>query len=492
MSFFEWLNENIIWGAPMVATMLLVGIYLTVKTGFFHIRCAPRIAKETLFSLFKKDKRTASDKNAISQFQAISTALAATIGTGNIAGVATAITLGGPGSVFWMWISAFFGMMTAYGENVLGIYYRKRNAKGEWSGGAMYYLEEGLKGKRFFAKMAKPLAYIFAFFCMFAALGMGNMTQVNTISELMSNTLGKATKISVPPVLIGVLIGGVIGVIIFGGVQRIGRVTEKMVPFMAGLYISGTFVIFLLNISDASVVFSSILSGAMGVDAVAGGISGVVIKKAVGMGVRRGIFSNEAGLGSSVIVGAASDVKEPTVQGMWGIFTVFFDTIIGCTLTAFAILSSGVVELSNGRSLSGAQGAELVAEAFSKTISGSAGVFVAIITVIFAFSTVIGWAYYGMKAAEYLLGESFVALFKIAFMLAAVPGAVLELELVWRISDAFNGLMAVPNLIGVVALSGEIIYITKNYSERVIKGKDYIPAIYSHYAKIQMEQEEKI
>lgn len=486
----EWLNENIIWGTPMLLLILSVGVYMTMRTGFFQFRRAGKIAKETVIALFKKESvRKSRDEKSISQFQAISTALAATIGTGNIAGVAAAITVGGPGAIFWMWISAFFGMMTAFAENVLGIYYRKRNEKGEWSGGAMYYLEEGLKGKRIVGKFSKSLALLFAFFCVFASLGMGNMTQVNTVSGLLQNSLEPLTGIKIPPLLTGAVTAIIIAVIVFGGVKRIGRVTEKLVPFMAAFYILGTLLIFLLNYSRAGEVIASIFKGAFGLNAIAGGTVGMAIKKTVGMGFRRGVFSNEAGLGSSVIIGAASDVKEPVVQGMWGIFTVFFDTVIGCTLTAFAVLSSGVVDLQSGKAIGGEEGAELVAAAFSETLSEGAGIIVALSTVFFAFSTVIGWSYYGMKSAEYLFGNSCQGVYKLLFVGASLLGSVMELELVWRISDVFNGLMAIPNLIGVMALSGEVICITKNYTARVLKGKSYIPPLYSNYPEIQAEQE---
>lgn len=487
------IGDRIIWGPPMIIAILSFGVYMTARTGFFQITRIRLIIKETVFSLFKnKADKKANDNKAISQFQAISTALAATIGTGNIAGVASAITVGGPGAVFWMWVSAFFGMMTAFSENVLGIYYRKRNSLGEWSGGAMYYLKNGLKGKKHFNKLAEVLATLFAMFCVLASFGMGNMAQINTVAGVLKHSLKPVFGISVSPLITGIASAVLLAVIMIGGVSRIGSITERLVPFMAGAYILGTTIIFILNISSVGGVFGAIFKGAFGLNAVAGGFFGSAVKQAVALGFRRGVFSNEAGLGSSVIVHSAADVKEPVIQGMWGIFTVFFDTIVGCSLTAFAILSSGVVDLKSGASLIGVEGAELVAAAFSGTLHEYAGAFIAISTVFFAISTVIGWSFYGQKAVEYLFGESAVLLYRLIFALVAVVGAVVELNLVWKISDIFNGLMAVPNLIGITVLSNQVLKITDNYIQRRLKNKSYLSPLYSYDAKIQKEFEESI
>lgn len=487
------IGDNIIWGPPMIIAILSFGIYMTLRTVFFQITKLKLIFKETVLALFKNRSVVKSNNDkSISQFQAITTALAATIGTGNIAGVASAITVGGPGAVFWMWVSAFFGMMTAFSENVLGIYYRKRNTSGEWSGGAMYYLEYGLKNKKFFRKASGLLATLFAMFCVLASFGMGNMTQINTVAGVLEHSLKPVLGIEVPPLITGIASALMLAVIMVGGVNRIGSITEKLVPFMAGAYIIGTSVIFILNISCINEVFGSIFKGAFGLNAAAGGIFGAAVKQAVALGFRRGVFSNEAGLGSSVIVHSASNVKEPVVQGMWGIFTVFFDTIVGCSLTAFAILSSGVVDLKSGASVSGAEGAELVAAAFASTLHEYAGVFIALSTLFFAVSTVIGWSFYGQKAVEYLFGESGVFTYRLIFALVAVIGAVSELELVWKISDIFNGLMAVPNLIGIACLSNQVIKITDNYLQRKLKHKNYLSPLYSYDCKIQKEFEENI
>ncbi|MGN0674489.1 MAG: alanine/glycine:cation symporter family protein, partial [Oscillospiraceae bacterium] len=327
--------NGFVWGIPMLVLIISTGIYMTVRTHFFQVTKIKHWSNETFLAIFKKKSVTKTkDKKAISQFQALATALAATIGTGNIAGVATAIAVGGPGAVFWMWLSAFFGMMTNYSENVLGIYFRKKNVNGEWSGGAMYYLQEGLKDRKGIRHLAKPLAILFSIFCVLASFGIGNMTQVNSISSAMKSNF------NVPTIITGIVLAAIAALVIVGGIKRIASVTEKLVPFMALFYIIGCLIIFVSNYKQIPYVFSSIFSNAFNFGAVAGGIGGYIIKRAVTMGFKRGVFSNEAGLGSSVMVHSASDVKEPVVQGMWGIFEVFFDTIIVCTLTAFVLLSS--------------------------------------------------------------------------------------------------------------------------------------------------------
>lgn len=497
-NLIEWIEKTnntvngVVWGTPMLLLILCTGVYLSVRTGFFQFSRIKLWMGETFFAIFKNRKVTKTkDKKAISQFQALSTALAATIGTGNIAGVATAITIGGPGAVFWMWISALFGMMTSYGENVLGVYYRKKNRHGEWSGGAMYYLEEGLKGKKGIGKLAKPLALFFAFFCIMASFGIGNMSQVNNISTSLRRAFAPIGGPEIPPLVTGIVLALIAGLVILGGIKRIGRVTEKVVPFMALFYIAGTICIFVLNFKNAGAVFGSIFKGAFGIQAAAGGISGALIRQAISMGFKRGVFSNEAGLGSSVMVNASSDVKEPAVQGMWGIFEVFCDTIVVCTLTAFAILSTGAVDLETGKVLlTGLEGSELVTAAFSSTIGKGAGVFIAIATFFFAFSTVLGWSFYGTKAVEYLFGIKATYLYKTIFVLFIVAGATMDLSLAWEISDTLNGLMALPNLIGVLCLGKTILAITRNYLRRKVSKQSTasVPML-SAFPDIQAEQE---
>lgn len=466
----------------MIVFILSVGVILSFKTGFFQIRYFSLCLKKTLGSLFNSKKEKSQKKGSLSQLQVISTALAATIGTGNIAGVATAITLGGAGSVFWMWISALFGMATAYAENLLSIYYRRKNEKGEYFGGAMLYILKGLESKRFLKSIRKPLAFSFSLFCVFASLGMGNMTQINTISSIFENGI-LGFKLS--PTSTGLILTAIIGVIVLGGTEKIGKINEKIVPTVTLLYILGTTAIILINIENFLSSVSLVFSSAFGFKQATGGISGYLLKRSIEIGVRRGIFSNEAGLGSSSIIGAASETKEPVIQGMWGIFTVFFDTILGCSLTAFAILTSGVY-----KTFPNITGAPLVSAAFGTVLGPLAKEVISIFTVFFALSTALGWSFYGLRAAEYVLEGKHLWIYKAVFISAILPGSVLELNTVWLISDAFNGLMAIPNLIGVLALSSTVVLVTNNYLNRTLRGKEYTPPLYSAYPEIQKFEEE--
>ena len=588
--------NGVVWGIPMLVLIIATGIYMTVRTGFFQITKIKHWANETFLAIFKKRSVTKTkEKKAISQFQALSTALAATIGTGNIAGVATAIAVGGPGAVFWMWLSAFFGMMTNYSENVLGIFYRKKNDHGEWSGGAMYYINEGLKDRKGFKHIAKPLAVLFSIFCVLASFGIGNMTQVNSISSAMKSNF------NIPTIVTGIALAIIAALVIVGGIKRIASVTEKLVPFMAVFYIVGCLIIFFSNFSQIPYVFSSIFRNAFNFGAIAGGVGGYIIKRAVTMGFKRGVFSNEAGLGSSVMVHSASDVKEPVIQGMWGIFEVFFDTIIVCTLTSFVILSSPAdsktfdeamqsisteaqyfeihttsdgsvvnliddnvnalyaialddaaegtyteyaaktvygqdltVKLKNADSASGesdftyanvmeiqgvqgknadgtlmtdengnpvitsvtiseVNGVPLVTYAFSLRLGHVAGKILAIAILLFAFSTVLGWSFYGTKALEYLFGTKATIAYKVIFVLFVIVGCTMNLSLAWDIADTLNGLMAIPNLIGVLLLSATVVKITGNYVRRKIRksSPDETPML-SVYTDIQAEQAAKL
>lgn len=478
--------NSYVWGIPMLALIISTGIIMTVITKFFQLRRAGHVTKETIGGVFTKKHVTKStEKSSISQFQALCTALAATIGTGNIAGVATAIVVGGPGAVFWMWLSAFFGMMTNYSENILGIYYRRKNSKDEWCGGAMYYLQDGLGSKKHCKHLGRILAVLFSIFCVIASFGIGNMVQVNTISGAMKDSFG------VPPIFTGIILMCIAALVVLGGIKRIASVTEKIVPFMALAYIAGTLFILFNHISSIGAVFSAIFKGAFGFDAISGGVLGTLISKTITMGFKRGVFSNEAGLGSSVMVHSASNVKEPVVQGMWGIFEVFVDTIIVCTLTAFSILSSGLVDLNTGKMLTDLEGVAVVSAAFSTSIHNFAGQFIAIAVLLFAFSTVLGWSYYGTKAFEYLFGTKASIGYKIVFVVFIVIGATMNLSLAWDLSDTFNGLMAIPNLIGVLSLTGTVYTITKNYSDRKFKKLDVKP-ILSHFPDIQSKNENEI
>ena len=473
--------NNFVWGIPMLILLVGTGILMTILTKFFQLSHIGHWWKNTIGGIFSDrhiTKHTDKDDKAISQFQSLCTALAATIGTGNIVGVASALISGGPGAIFWMWIVAFFGMMTNYSENVLGIYYRRKNSKGEWCGGAMYYLKDGLGAYKGCKQIGAILAVLFSAFCLLASFGIGNMSQVNSIAANME------AAFSIPTFVTGIALMILAALVIVGGLKRIASVTEKLVPFMAIAYILGAIVIFITNIGQVGEVFTAIFKGAFGLRAVGGGIVGAGIKMAVTWGMKRGVFSNEAGLGSSVMVHSNSNVKEPVRQGMWGIFEVFADTIVVCTLTAFAVLSSGLVDLETGTVLSESSGSALVGEAFA-TIFGSFGpMFIALAILLFAFSTVLGWSHYGTKAWEYLFGTTSTIAYKIVFIIIIFVGATMNLSLAWDLSDTFNGLMAMPNLIGVLCLSPLVMKITRNYVDRNIKNKTDVKPMLSVFPDI--------
>ena len=486
--------NGVVWGVPALALLAFVGVLMTVLTKVFQISHFGHWIRRTIGAVFQdKQVTTHTRDKSISQFQSLCTALAATVGTGNIVGVAGAILFGGPGAVFWMWVMAFLGMMTNYSENVLGIFYRRKNSKGEWSGGAMYYLRDGLGSRKGCRGLGKALAWLFSLFCLIASFGIGNMTQVNSISGNMAAVFG------VPAWVTGLVIMILVGLVVVGGLKRIALVTEKIVPFMVILYMVGTIAIFFINISHVGAVFGSIFRGAFGAEAAGGGIVGYGIKLAIEWGMKRGVFSNEAGLGSSVMVHSNSNVREPVKQGMWGIFEVFADTIVVCTLTAFSVLSSGMIDLNTGKLVSdvyvnssGAtltlSNANLVSSVFDKQFGFIGSAFIAVSIMLFAFSTVLGWSHYGTKACEYLLGEKHTIPYRILFVLLVFGGAVMGNNLAWDLADTFNGLMMIPNLIGVIALSGEVVRITNNYVARHLRGKKEKP-LYSAFPDIQAEQE---
>ncbi len=480
--------NGFVWGLPMLVLLVGTGILMTCLTRVFQITHFKHWVKSTIGGIFRDKHVTAhtgKDDKQISQFQSLCTALAATIGTGNIAGVAAAILSGGPGAIFWMWIVAFFGMMTNFSENVLGIYYRRRNEKNEWCGGAMYYLKYGLGAKKGCKQIGAFLAVLFSIFCVLASFGIGNMSQINSIAVNMNSAFG------VPYFATGIILMVLAGLVIVGGLKRIASVTERLVPFMAIIYLVSAIIIVILNIGQIGAVFTSIFKGAFGMRAVGGGIVGSGVAYAMQWGMKRGVFSNEAGLGSSVMVHSSSNVREPVVQGMWGIFEVFADTIIVCTLTAFAVLSSGLVDLNTGEVISSAVSTALVAEAFS-TVYGKAGAaFIAIAILFFAFSTVLGWSQYGSKGFEYLFGTESGKLYRFIFVVFILVGATMDLTLAWDLSDTFNGMMAIPNLIGVLTLSGTVMKITQNYVDRKIKGKKIKPML-SAVDEIQQIHEKEI
>ena len=480
--------NGFVWGLPMLILLVGTGILMTILTRVFQVSHFRHWVRNTIGGIFKDKHVTAhtgKEDTQISQFQSLCTALAATIGTGNIAGVAAAILSGGPGAIFWMWVVAFFGMMTNFSENVLGIFYRRRNERNEWCGGAMYYLKYGLGEKKGCAQIGAFLAIMFSTFCVLASFGIGNMSQINSIAANMNSAFG------IPNFVTGFILMVLAGLVIVGGLKRIASVTERLVPFMAVIYVVGALIIVVFNADKIGPVFVSIIKGAFGMKAVGGGIVGSGVAYAVQWGMKRGVFSNEAGLGSSVMVHSSSNVREPVVQGMWGIFEVFADTIIVCTLTAFAVLSSGIVDLDTGAVLSDQVSTALVAEAFS-TVYGRAGsAFIAIAILFFAFSTVLGWSQYGSKGFEYLFGTKSTRLFKFVFVAFIIIGATMDLTLAWDLSDTFNGLMAIPNLIGVITLSGTVMKITRNYVDRKIKGKDIKPML-SAVDEIQELHEKEI
>lgn len=477
--------NGIVWGPAGLALLFCTGLIMSLRTGFFQFGHFGYWMKNTIGAIFTNKNITAhteKEDKAISQFQSLCTALAATIGTGNIVGVATAIISGGPGSIFWMWVMAILGMMTNYSENVLGIFYRRKNAAGEWSGGAMYYLSDGLGSKKGCRKLGRVLAVLFACFCVLASFGIGNMSQINSIAGNMN------AAFQIPNLVTGILLMVLSALVILGGLKRVAAVTEKVVPVMALFYIVGALTIVLTHVTSIPAAFVSIFKGAFAMKAAGGGVLGYGVSRAITWGFKRGAFSNEAGLGSSVMVHSSSNVKEPVQQGMWGIFEVFADTIVVCTLTALVILTSGFVDLDTGHMLTDVQGSALVGQAFSTVFGAFGPKFIAVAILLFAYSTVLGWSHYGTKAFEYLFGTRASRGYQLVFVVMVVVGATMKLDLAWDLSDTFNGLMMVPNLIGVLSLSGTVAKITKNYVDRKFHGKSLEP-MWSAFAAYQAEEE---
>lgn len=494
---FNSVINDFVWVKVGLLLLIGTGILLTILTRFFQITHIGHWFKKTIGSVFTKESGvTRKDKDgSVSQFQALCTALAATLGTGNIAGVAAAIVAGGPGAVLWMWIAAFLGMMTNFSENVLGIYYRRRNKDGEWSGGAMYYLQDGLGRLKGCKQIGKVLAVLFSIFTILASFGIGNMGQVNKITlNLQSAFFGGfadykigGSQISWVSLVIGILLMLLAALIILGGLQRIAAFAEKVVPFMALAYVVGAIIIFFIHIGSVGAMFKAIFKFAFGVKAVGGAVVGIAVKQVITQGCKRGVFSNEAGLGSSVMVHSSSNVIEPVKQGMWGIFEVFADTMVVCTMTAVVVLSSGKIDLATGGLVGEVDDATLVADAFANVFGSFGRGFIAIAMLLFAFTTVLGWSHYGSKAVEYLFGLKATKFYKVFFVLMVVSGAVMTSSIAWDISDTFNGLMMMPNLVGVLALSPVVVRITQNYVNRKIKGKKEEP-ILSFDPEIQKAQ----
>ena len=445
--------NDFIWGLPAIVCIIGVGLYLAIRTRFLQIRKFGYALKCTIGRIFKK---TTAAKGSLTPFQAVCTALAATVGTGNIAGVAGAIAIGGPGAVFWMWVSALLGMGTKFAEVTLAVHFRERNSHGDLVGGPMYYIKNGL-GKKWMW-----LAYLYAIFGVCAVFGTGNATQVNTITAAINTALINYGLLSADStagsnLIIGIFISIIVALILIGGVKRIGKVTEKLVPVMAMIYIVLGVGLIALRIDQVPAVFASIIHGAFNPAAVTGGVIGSIFLS-IQKGVSRGIFSNEAGLGTGSIAHACADTDKPVQQGMFGIFEVFMDTIVICTMTALVILL-GNASIPFGQDA----GAELTINGFTSVYGSWVSIFTAVALCCFAFSTIIGWGLYGVRCAEFVFGSKILLPFNIAYALVAIIGATVDLGLIWGISDTFNGFMTVPNLIAVFLLTPEIVKMIRSH-----------------------------
>lgn len=471
MTLSEIVNflNGIAWGPWMLILLVGTGVFLSARVGFIQFSRFGYAMKNTIGRVFRKQE---AGEGEVTPFQAVTTALAATVGTGNIAGVTGAIAVGGPGAVFWMWLSALFGMVTKYAEVVLAVRYRERNEKGDYVGGPMYYIKNGL-GARW-----NWLAMTFSLLGLLAAFGIGNMTQVNTIAGSINNAIdafgGNTAAISfvlfgqtVPlsSVIIGAIVAVIVALVLFGGIKRIGSVTEKMVPFMATIYIVCALCVVFTNLDSIGKVFAMIFQGAFHAEAALGGAFGITIMTTIQKGVGRGVFSNEAGLGSAPIAHAATSETDPVKQGLYGIFEVFTDTIVICSLTALTLLC-GVeagVDISWGQSA----GSELIAAAFATVFGNKFGALIIAVGIgLFALTTILSWSLYGTRCCEFLLGSKAVPVFQSIFVVVIVIGATLELELVWNIADTLNGFMAIPNLIALLGLSGVVVKLTWEYFDK--------------------------
>lgn len=484
MDIGQWITHlcgdinRFLWLWVGLTLLIITGAWMTLRTGFFQIRYARHWLGQTLGHLSKRADRR---QGGISPFQALCTTLAATVGVGNIAGVAVAIATGGPGAVFWMWVAALLGMMTGYAESVLGIYYRRRGADG-WLGGAMYYIRDGLGGK-----IGRVSAATFALCMTLASFGIGNMAQVSAITSHLESAfplpLSTWNGTSLYALAVSGILTAVVGVILKGGSARAASVAEKIVPHMIVLFLLGSLTVILINRQRIGAAFGAIFRYAFTPSALWGAGSGVTLRQVITCGFRRGTFSNEAGMGSSVAVHATTDVSEPVEQGMWSILQVFVDTVVMCTVTALVVLTGGVMDLSNGRMLTDAPATALVSKAFGGTLGHFGEGFVAVAVAVFAFTTILGWSQFGAKAAAYL-GDTPRRLYAPLFLLAIPAGAVMGGTAVLDLCDVFNGLMMVTNLPTLLLLSGTVKAITDNYIDRRIHHKAVVPML-SHYPRIQ-------
>lgn len=444
--------NGFVWGPIMLALLVGTGVFLTFRTGWVQVRWFGYIMKNTVGSLFRKKGQKDHGSN-LSPFQAVTTALAGTVGTGNIAGVTGAIFIGGPGAVFWMWVSAFFGMCTKYAEIALALKFRDTDSQGVHKGGPMYYIENGL------GKSWKPLAVVFAILGGVASFGIGNIAQSSEIAGAMSGLFG------LDPMVTGIILTVIVGIVVIGGVKRIGQVTSLLVPFMSVFYVAAGIVVILMRITDVPTVFAHIFTSAFSFESISGGIAGYAIMIAMKNGFARGVFSNEAGLGSAPIAHAASSTDEPAEQAIWGVFEVFFDTIVICSITAFAVLLSGFELGEAALENYASKGAAAVA-AFNSILPGTlGGTIIQASLIFFALSTILSWSYYGERCWGYLSGDNKIvtSIYKVIFVLFCIVGATGSGQLMWNVSDTLNGAMAIPNLIALLLLSGAVASITKDY-----------------------------
>ena len=482
------------WGNFGLVLLLAAGLICTVITGFFQITHLRHWIRNT-FGIMNGKARIINDAGALSQRRTFWTSLCATLGSGNIAGVSMAICLGGPGAVFWMWITALFGMMVKYSENLLGLYYRRRNEEGAWSGGPMYYLEDGFGSIKHCRMLGKILGVLFCIFTVLASYGTGSMVQINKItinveatflSDMDKGSFWGSSNVNWG---IGFFLMLMAAGILMGGFRRLSAVAEKLGPVMSTFYVIGCLMVITLNIREVPEVFISIFRFALGPKAMGGGAAGSAVMlalKTIKYGCKRGAFSNEAGFGSSVMVHCTSCAREPVRQGMWGMADVFVDTIVICTMTALVVLCSGAVDLQTGLVREGVNDATLVTEAFGACFGKVGEGFVVIALTLFAFTTAMGWSYYGAKVTEYMFGIAAARIYRLIFIILVVFGATMEPNLAWDISDTFNGLMMIPNLIGVLVQAPLIVKLTRNYIDRKIKGMDIEPLL-SYNSDIQME-----